>query len=88
MIDELGPDHIRVLRAMKQPPTPVSLNETPPNRLGNGIDQTRLTEIVDDLNSMRLTLMERGRVNLIGHPTLDFRQDITAFGDHFLRYID
>ena len=93
LIDELSSDHIRILRAMAQPPSTTDLSissveQTLATRTGGDIKRDRVFEVVEDLNSMRLAQnSNRMGVTMTGSGAQNLRGDLTPFGRIFLDYI-
>jgi len=90
-IEELVPDHLRVIKAMSQVPN------TNPGTMGAPIhtmrerlpelDAKRIEELVLQLNSMYITNLTSLNVTMTGRGASDLRQIITAYGNRVLSYI-
>jgi hypothetical protein len=92
VIEDLDLDHIRVLRAIAQEPGPIdphgigSPSQTLAGRVG-GIPMERIEELVHELNSRRITKLERLRVTMTARGATDLRTDITTLGRQVLDMI-
>jgi len=85
-LEELSPDHLRLLAALAQDPGwPTSSlgvgspSQTLSKRLG-GIPRYRLEELVADLNARRLSNLQSLHTTMTAHGAEDLRHAITALG--------
>jgi len=90
-LEEIQPDHLKILHALSQEPSPKpdmmgSPNQTLCNRLP-GIDKDRIAELVDQLNDMRITNLTSLKTMMTGHGAEDLRHSVTSFGHRFLQFI-
>jgi hypothetical protein len=90
-IEVLDPDHVRVLNALAMPPdsNPGSIgspNQTLARRLP-GLGEDRIKELVNQLNDLRLTDLQRLVITMTGHGAADLRRSITPFGYRLMQYI-
>ncbi len=90
-LEELQPDHLRLIRALHQSPSPSpgmmgSPNQTLRRRLPE-FDEERIGDLLAQLNDLRLTNLSSLKVMMTGHGAEDLRHSITAYGQRFLRYI-
>ena len=90
-LEELQPDHIRVIRALMQDPDPApgsmgSPSQTLSRRLPE-IESEQIEDLVEQLNSMRLTKLTNLRTMMTGSGAENLRYSITPFGERFVRYI-
>jgi hypothetical protein len=90
-LEELNPDHLRVLRALSAPPdansgTMGSPNQTLLKRLPQ-MNDAHLSELVAQLNGMRVTNLQSLKVMMTGHGAADLRHAITEYGHRFLKYL-
>lgn len=89
--EELQPDHLLVVRALSQNPEPDpgmmgSPNQTLRKRLPE-IDEGRISDIVSQLNDMRITNLTSLKTMMTGHGAADLRYSITPYGQRLLKYI-
>jgi len=90
-LEELQPDHLRLLRALSQAPDPNpsmmgSPNQTLRRRLPE-LDETRIGDLISQLNGLRVTNLTSLKVTMTGHGAEDLRHSVTPYGQRFLRYI-
>jgi hypothetical protein len=83
-LEELTPDHLRLLAAMAQAPPKLSggigsPSQTLSRRLG-GLTRERLDELVADLNARRLTDLQSLHTTMTAHGAEDLSTAITPFG--------
>lgn len=90
-LEELQPDHLRILKALSAPPdadpgTIGSPSQTLAKRLP-GVPDAHITELVAQLNGMRVTNLQSLKVMMTGHGAADLRHSITGYGQRFLKYV-
>jgi hypothetical protein len=92
IIDDLGPDHIRVLTAIAQEPGLIDPNgigspvETLARRLPS-ISDERIEELVQKLNDLGATKLSRFRVSMTARGAIDLRTAVTPLGQQVLDVI-
>lgn len=90
-LEQLQPDHIRVLRALVQEPERDAPMVSSPIRTLQrrllGIPVDRIEELVNHLNDLRITNLTTLRVMMTGHGAASLNGSLTAAGLQFLRYI-
>lgn len=89
-LEELQPDHLRLLRALCQAPGPKpgmmgSPNQTLRRRLPE-LDEARIADLLSQLNDLRVTNLTSLKVMMTGHGAEDLRHSVTSYGQRFLRY--
>lgn len=90
-LEQLQPDHIRVVQALVQEP------EGGPSLMGSPIGTLqrrlpdiptgRIEELVGQLNDMRITKLTSLRVMMTGHGAANLQGSLTAHGQRFLTYM-
>jgi hypothetical protein len=90
-LEELQPDHLRVLRALSQSPDPNpgmmgSPNQTLRRRLTE-LEEARISDLISQLNDLRVTNLTSLKVMMTGLGAEDLRHSITLYGQRLLRYI-
>jgi hypothetical protein len=91
-LEEIQPDHIRVLCAILQEPRDVggvvgSPKQTLTYRLPD-IDPDRIEDLVSQLDDMRITdLTRRMRMSMTAHGAENLESSITAYGRRFIKYV-
>lgn len=90
-LEELHPDHLAVLKALSATPDanpgPIgSPNQTLMKRLPQMSD-AHISELVAQLNGMRVTNLQSLKVMMTGHGAADLRHAITEHGHRFLKYL-
>jgi hypothetical protein len=90
-LEELQPDHLRLIRALSQSPSPNpgmmgSPNQTLRRRLPE-FDEDRIGDLLAQLNDLRVTNLTSLKVMMTGHGAEDLRHSITTYGQRVLRYI-
>lgn len=90
-LEEVQPDHIRMLKAMVQEPDPDpgmigSVNRTLSKRL-KGMSEERIRELAQQLTDMRLANLNNLGVTMTGEGAEQLQNMITTYGQIFLRYI-
>ena len=92
LIDELQPDHIRLLRAIDMDPNPNpgggsgSPGETLRRRLTGDIHQ-RIGELLTDLQTMGIATLTNLNTMMTSGGAENLRHSITAVGRRLLRYM-
>ena len=91
-LEELQPDHLRLIRALSQAPNQNpgmmgSPNQTLRQRLPD-LDEARIGDLLSQLNDLRVTNLTSLKVMMTGHGAEDLRHNITPYGQRFLRYIE
>lgn len=93
VLEEIQPDHLRVLHALLQNPNvnlvpglPGSPSKTLSKRLPDILD-ARIEDLVGQLNDMRLTDLTRMRTTMTAHGSQNLHHTITPFGQRFLKFI-
>ena len=91
-LEELTPDHFKILMAFSREPDPN------PGSMGSPIqtlrerlqdfDEKRIDELVTQLNDMRITNLGNLRVTMTGMGAQDLRHVVIEYGQRVLRYID
>jgi hypothetical protein len=89
-LEEIQPDHIRLLKAIAAPPEENpghmgSQSQTLQKRTTIGVD--RLKDLVGQLNDLRLTNLQSFHVMMTGHGAADLRGTITEYGQRVMQYI-
>jgi len=90
-LEELQPDHLAVLKALAAQPdaNPGSMG-SPTQTLSKHLpqmDEAHISDLVAQLNGMRVTNLQSLKVMMTGHGAADLRQSITEYGRHFLKYL-
>jgi len=92
-LEEIQPDHFRVLHALLQKPDvnlvpglPGSPGQTLSKRLPD-ISNERIEDLVIQLNDMHLTDLTRMRTTMTAHGAQDLQHTITPFGQRFLKFV-
>lgn len=90
-LEELQPEHLRLIRVLSQAPAQNpgmmgSPNQTLRRRLPE-FDDDRIDDLLTHLNDLRVTNLTSLKVMMTGHGAEDLRHSITAYGQRFLRYI-
>ena len=90
-LDELQPDHITVLKALAAEPSGDpgmmgSPGQTLSKRLKE-MNEVRITELVSQLNDMRVTDLRTLKLMMTGVGAADLRHSITPYGRQFLDYV-
>lgn len=90
-LEELEPDHLRILKALSAPP------DADPGMMGSpgqtlakrlpGMSEAHITELVAQLNALRVTNIQSLKVMMTGHGAADLRHSITKYGRRFLKYV-
>ena len=91
ILEELQPDHLRLLRALSQVPNTNpgmmgSPNQTLRRRLPE-FGEDRITDLVAQLNDLRVTNLTSLKVMMTTQGAEDLRHSMTAYGKRFLSYI-
>ncbi len=90
-LEELQPDHLKVIRALSQPPAPNPAYITSPNRSLCKrlleLDETRITDLIVQLNDLHVTNSTGLKVMMSGHEAEKLRHLITPYGERFLKFI-
>jgi hypothetical protein len=90
-LEDLQPDHLRVLRALSQAPDPSRVMPGSPDQtLGRRLpelEQDRIEDLVAQLNDLRVTNLESLKVMMTGSGAEELRHAITPYGQRILRYI-
>ncbi|MCW8965906.1 MAG: hypothetical protein OQK82_04350 [Candidatus Pacearchaeota archaeon] len=90
--EALAPDHLHVLKAIMQEPNPNpgsmgSPNQTLRERLPD-FNESRIEELINHLNDMRVTNLGSLKVMMTGHGAQDLRHVITGYGQRIINYIN
>ena len=90
-LEELKPDHLKVLRALSKTPDPDpgmmgSPNQTLRQRLPE-LEEKRIEELITQLNDLRVTNMTSLKTMMTGRGAADLRHSITSYGQRFMQYI-
>ncbi|MBN1931643.1 MAG: hypothetical protein JW786_08565 [Desulfobacterales bacterium] len=90
-LEELQPDHLRVIRALSQAPDQNpgmmgSPNQTLRRRLPE-FDEARIVGLLSQLNDLRVTNLTSLKTMMNGQGAEDLRHSITSYGQRFLSYI-
>lgn len=90
-LEGIQPDHLRLLKALSQPPDPNrgmvgSPNQTLLRRLPD-FEEERIADLVGQLNDLRITNLARLKVMMTGRGAQDLHQTIAPYGNRLLRYI-
>ena len=90
-LEELQPDHLLVLSALSQEPDSKlgrigSRIQTLRQRLPN-IPEVRIAELVDQLNTMRLTNLTTLKGMMSAQGAADLRNSVTSYGQRFIQYL-
>ena len=90
-LEELQLDQLRVLRALSQAPDPNSgMMGSPIQTLRQrlpGLEETRIEELVAQLNNLRVTNMTSLKTMMTGHGAANLQHAVTQYGQRFLQYI-
>ena len=92
MIENIQPDHIRVLKALSQPPdlqpnaSVGSPRATLAKRLPD-IPRNHIEELINQLNDMRITNLTSMGITMTAQGAEELTDSITSFGSQFLRFI-
>jgi hypothetical protein len=90
-LEELQPDHLKVLRALSQAPGPSpGISGSPNQTLGRRLpelEQDRIEDPVTQLNDLRVTNLGSLKVMMTGRGAEELRHAITPYGQRFLQYI-
>ncbi|MCI0427561.1 MAG: hypothetical protein L0Z46_06060 [Nitrospiraceae bacterium] len=90
-MEELQPDHLLVLKALSAAPDANpgmmgSPSQTLSKRLPQ-MNEAQITELVSQLNDMRITNLGSLKVMMTGHGAADLRHSITQYGRRFVEYV-
>jgi hypothetical protein len=88
-LEELQPDHLKVLRALSQTPEPnpgITPNQTLRRRLPE-LEEARIEDLVTQLNDLRVTNLTNLKVMMTGHGAENLQHAITQYGNRFLQYL-
>lgn len=90
-LEDLQPDHIRVMQALMQEPDPGpgmmgSPSQTLSRRLPD-IESEQIEDLVEQLNDKRVTKLTSLRTMMTGSGAEDLRHSITSFGERFVQFI-
>jgi hypothetical protein len=90
-LERLQSDHLFVLKALSAEPdanpgTMGSPNQTLSKRIPH-MNETHISELVSDLNDMRITNLSNLKVTMTGHGAADLRHSITPYGRRFVAYL-
>jgi hypothetical protein len=90
-LEELQPDHLAVLKALSlQPDANLGSIGSPSQTLSRRLPQisgAHISELVAQLNAMRVTNLQSLKVMMTGHGAADLRHSITEYGHRFLKYL-
>jgi hypothetical protein len=90
-LEELQPDHLRIVKALSQQPEGGDgITGSPANTLARRLPEMsreRIADLVAQLNDMRVTGMTSLNVMMTYHGAQDLRSSITAYGRRLLRFI-
>ena len=90
-LEELQPDHVRIIRALSQTPDPdPGSMGTPIKTLGQRLpelEKERIGELISQLNDLRVTNLTSLKAMMTGSGAADLRHTITPYGKRFLQYI-
>lgn len=91
-LEELQGDHIRILRAIFQEPSPEtsSLTGSPIRTLQRRLpdmDEARIDDLVTQLNDLRITNLGSLRVMMTARGAEDLRPTMTPYGQRFVRFL-
>ena len=91
-LEEIQPDHIRVLRAIRQPPAPNPPDMSSPLRTLDArlpeLERERISELVGELNNLRVTDFTALGMNMTGQGAENLQGRITKLGSAIIRYIE
>jgi hypothetical protein len=91
IMEQLQLDHLLVLKALGAEPEANpgmmgSPNQTLSKRLPH-MNETYISELVSELNDMRITNLGNLKVMMTGHGAADLRHSITPYGRRFVAYL-
>lgn len=90
-LDEMRGDHLRVIRAITQnPEANVSGSGSPIQTLCTRLpdmSQVAITDLVEQLNDMRLTNLRNLTIMMTAHGAADLRHGLTLYGSRFLSFL-
>jgi hypothetical protein len=90
-LEEMGPDHLRVLKALSLAPEGGSgISSSPGQTLKNrlpDIEEDRIGDLVSQLNDMRVTNLTELKTMMTFSGSQDLRHAITNYGQRFLVYL-
>jgi hypothetical protein len=90
-LEDLQPDHVRVLRALMQSPSPdPGMIGSPSQTLGRrlpGIAADQIADLISQLNDARVTNLQSLKTTMTGRGAEDLRHCLTPFGQRFLLYL-
>jgi hypothetical protein len=90
-LEQLQPDHLRIVKALSQPPEGgEGMSGSPGNTLGKrlpDIPRERIADLVAQLNDMRVTSLTSLNVMMTFHGAQDLRHRITPYGRRLLKFI-
>jgi AcrR family transcriptional regulator len=91
-LDELDPDHIKILRALLQgPESDLGMMGSPIQTLRQRIPEmteAQIEQLVNGLNDRRLTSMTSLRTMMTAHGAADLQHAVTPYGRRLLRYVE
>lgn len=90
-LEAIQPDHLRLLKALSQPPDPDpgmmgSPSQTLVRRLPD-FGEERIADLVSQLNDLRITNLTSLKVMMTGRGAQELNHSITPYGNRLLRYI-
>jgi hypothetical protein len=90
-LEELQPDHLSLLKALSAKPeaNPGSIgapSQTLAKRLPE-MNAAHISELVAQLNAMRVTSLQSLQVTMTGHGAADLRHSVTDYGQRFLKFL-
>jgi hypothetical protein len=90
-LEEISPDHVLILRALKQTPeSEVGMIGSPMQTLRKRVPdlaEERIEQLLNELNDLRLTSMGSLRTIMTAQGAADLRHAVTQYGQRFLSYI-
>jgi hypothetical protein len=90
-LEELQADHLVVLKALSaQPDVDPGMMGSPSQTLSKRLPEmsdAHITELVAQLNAMRVTNLQSLKVMMTGRGAADLRHSITEYGRRFLKYL-
>jgi hypothetical protein len=91
-LDELEPDHIKILRALRQgPESDLGMMGSPIQTLRKRIPEmteAKIEQLVNGLNDRRITSMTSLRTMMTAHGAADLQHAVTPYGRGFLSYVE
>jgi hypothetical protein len=92
LLENIYGDHIMVLQALMEPPSPnPGMMGSPSQTLGERLpdmDRDRIKDLVQQLNDLRITNLQSLNTMMTGSGAEDLRHSVTALGKRFIKYLE